>query len=200
MTLYKKLLHIQSHVDRFIQDGKGQNYTYTKGSTVLNKIRPLMNEQKILLKQEVISIDNTREDYTTQAGKVKNEILSKVMMKFTWIDVESGATDENLFGANGMNDWDKGFGSALTYAERYFLLKFFHVPTDEDDVDASVRETLPNPTNHPTKHAKAWLNPGTEEWTKAKTFIDKSTDKEAALKATLQHYNVSKDNQTKLLS
>ena len=64
-----------------------------------------------------------------------NEILSKVMMKFTWIDSETGEKDENLFGANGMNAFDKGVGSALTYAERYFLLKFFHIATDEDDID-----------------------------------------------------------------
>ena len=35
-----------------------------------------------------------------------------------------------------MNNWDKGLGSALTYGERYFLLKFFHIATDKDDVDA----------------------------------------------------------------
>jgi len=61
------------------------------------------------------------------------------MMKFTWIDCETGETDENLFGANGQNDWEKGLGSALTYAERYFLLKYFHIPTDKDDIDNPER-------------------------------------------------------------
>ena len=56
-------------------------------------------------------------------------------MKFTWIDVETGEKDECLWGANGQNDWDKGVGSAMTYAERYFLLKYFHIATDEDDID-----------------------------------------------------------------
>jgi hypothetical protein len=62
------------------------------------------------------------------------------MMRFTWIDCETGEKDENLFGANGQNDWEKGLGSALTYAERYFLLKYFHIPTDEDDIDNSSRK------------------------------------------------------------
>jgi hypothetical protein len=61
-------------------------------------------------------------------------------MRFTWVDVETGEKDENLFAANGQNDWDKGVGSALTYAERYFLLKYFHIPTDEDDIDNSLRD------------------------------------------------------------
>lgn len=61
-------------------------------------------------------------------------------MRFTWIDCETGERDENLFGANGQNDWEKGLGSALTYAERYFLLKFFHLSTDEDDIDNEDRK------------------------------------------------------------
>src|SRR5690606_6435660 len=44
------------------------------------------------------------------------------------------------FGANGQNDWEKGLGSALTYGERYFLLKFFHIATDEDDIDNPDRK------------------------------------------------------------
>ena len=39
-----------------------------------------------------------------------------------------------------MNDWEKGLGSALTYAERYFLLKYFHIATDEDDIDNTGRK------------------------------------------------------------
>ena len=30
---------------------------------------------------------------------------------------------------------EKGVGKALTYAEKYFLLKFFNIPTDEADPD-----------------------------------------------------------------
>jgi hypothetical protein len=63
------------------------------------------------------------------------------MMRFTWIDCETGESDVNEFGANGQNDWEKGLGSALTYAERYFLLKFFHIATDEDDIDNADRKT-----------------------------------------------------------
>lgn len=68
-------------------------------------------------------------------------------MRFTWVDVETGEKDENLFGANGQNDWDKGVGSALTYAERYFLLKYFHIATDEDDIDNPERK--PEETQQP---------------------------------------------------
>jgi hypothetical protein len=144
MSIYKKLHKIQSRINGLGKDKSGLNYRYVTGDKVLGEIKPIMNELGLLLKQEILSIENVRQDYKTGIGtdkeKDKSEINSKVMMRFTWIDIETGEKDENLFGANGQNDWDKGVGSALTYGERYFLLKFFHIATDEDDIDNPDRK------------------------------------------------------------
>ena len=176
LTLYQKLLDIESKVLGLGKDKDGHGYRYVTGSKVLDYVKPLMVEHKILLKQEILSIDNERQDYTLKSGSSKSEILSKVMMRFTWVDCESGEKDENLFGANGQNDWDKGVGSALTYAERYFLLKYFHINTDEDDIDNPDRkqedeQKIIAPTSAtqqpaqpaqqksvPAESAKKWLN------------------------------------------
>jgi len=139
LDLYQKLLKIQQEIIGLGKDSKSFGYQYVSGSKVIEYIKPLMNELGLLLKQEILSIENTRQDYNVKSGP-KSEILSKVMMKFTWIDVNTGDRDENLFGANGQNDWEKGLGSALTYAERYFLLKYFHINTDEDDIDSPTRK------------------------------------------------------------
>jgi len=145
-NLYQKLHYIQTKINGLGKDKASNNYRYVTGDKVLGEIKPLMNELGLILKQEVLSIENERMDYKTGIGtqyeKAKSEILSKVMMRFTWIDVISGQKDENSFGANGQNDWEKGLGSALTYAERYFLLKFFHIATDEDDIDNSERKPI----------------------------------------------------------
>jgi hypothetical protein len=144
LTLYQKLHEIQSQILGLGKDKSSNSYRYVTGSKVLEHIKPLMNKHGLILKQEVLTIDNERQDYlvavNTPNQKTKSEILTKVMMRFTWIDVESGEKDENLFGANGQNDWEKGLGSALTYAERYFLLKYFHIATDEDDIDNPERK------------------------------------------------------------
>lgn len=140
INLYKKLLKIQQNTRGLGKDSSANGYKYVSGSKVLDHIKPLMNDMGVLLIQEVLSLDNERMDYSVSSGKEKSEILTRVSMKFTWIDVESGERLECLFAANGQNGWDKGLGSALTYAERYFLLKFFHVSTDEDDIDNPNRK------------------------------------------------------------
>lgn len=143
-NIYQKLLEIQKHINGLGKDKDVYGYSYVTGSKVLSNIKPLMNDLGLLLKQEVISIENVRHDYSTKKGEA-SEINSKVMMKFTWVDTETGDKDENLFGANGQNAWDKGVGSALTYGERYFLLKFFHIATDEDDIDNPDRKPEEKP-------------------------------------------------------
>jgi hypothetical protein len=155
LNIYQKLHKIQTHVMGLGKDKAATSYRYVTGDKVLEYVKPLMNELGLILKQEIISIDNERQDYYTSleknnetkqwSGKPKSEINSKVMMRFTWVDIETGEKDENLFGANGQNDWDKGVGSALTYGERYFLLKFFHIATDEDDIDNPDRKKEDNP-------------------------------------------------------
>lgn len=135
MNLYQKLVEIQKSVRSLAKDKAANSYQYVSGSKVLDAVRERMDSLGVLLVQQVDSIENTRIDYLVKNGS-KSELLSKVMMTFTWIDAESGEKLAVPFGANGMNNWDKGLGSALTYAERYFLLKFFHIATDEDDVDA----------------------------------------------------------------
>lgn len=140
MNIYQKLLKIQQKIHGLGKDKVTYNYKYVTGDKLLGEIKPMMNELNLILKQEILSIENSRQDYQVKNGS-KSEILSKVMMKFTWIDCETGEKDENLFGANGQNDWEKGLGSALTYGERYFLLKYFHIATDEDDIDNDQRKT-----------------------------------------------------------
>ena len=139
MSLYKKLLEVQKKVIGLGKDKKSFGYDYVTGSKVLEHIKPILNEHGILLKQEVVSVEKERIDYRAKSGE-KSEMLYSVYQKFTWIDTDTGEKDENTFFSSGMNDWEKGLGSALTYAERYFLLKYFHIATDEDDIDNTARK------------------------------------------------------------
>jgi hypothetical protein len=219
-NLYQKLLIIQQKINGLGKDKSTYNYKYVTGDKLLGEVKPIMNELGLILKQEVLSIENIRQDYDLLQKdgtiKHKSEILSKVMMRFTWIDTETGEKDENLFGANGQNDWDKGVGSALTYAERYFILKYFHIATDEDDIDNDQREkapAVPKPQPSQSSHSTPttpstpstelpWLNVMdkdknfTREWSR---LIAKKQAKEPIdIKELRKFYKISKEVEAKI--
>lgn len=114
-------------------------YNYVSGAKLLGVIRPLMDKLGLILTQEVVDIKNEPITYMTRNGE-KTEMFTTAHIRFTWVDTDDGSQVVNDFFANGMNAWDKGLGSALTYAERYYLMKTFHIATDEDDIDALVKD------------------------------------------------------------
>lgn len=143
MSVYKKLHQVQAATRSLAANTEGQTgaakYNYVSGSKLLGVIRPLMDSLGLILTQEVVEINNQPITYSTRNGE-KTEMFTTAHIRFTWVDTEDGSSIVNDFFANGMNAWDKGLGSALTYAERYYLMKTFHIATDEDDVDALVKD------------------------------------------------------------
>ena len=178
MSIYKKLLAIQKELKGLSKDKKSFNYDYVTGNKLLGFIKPIMNEQGLILKQEVTKVETERVQYKTSKGAEKDEVLYKVWQKFTWVDIETGDKDENEFFSSGMNEFEKGLGSALTYAERYFLLKYFHIATDEDDIDNADRKA------HEEKEEKARLE---KEEKEKLALLEKQKADELALKGKLVH-------------
>lgn len=134
MTLYQKLLEVQRSIAGLMKDAQGNAGAYVSGNKVLVPVRAQMDNLGLLLIPEVTEATFTRQDYNTSKGS-KSEMFCALKIKFTWYDTETGETLVCDWASSGLNAWDKGYGSALTYGERYFLLKFFHIPTDRDDVD-----------------------------------------------------------------
>ena len=168
LNLYQKLLEIQRKINGLGKDkdtktsNNPSGYKYVTGDKVLSHIKPLMNEYGLILKTEIVSLVNVRQDYKTKYGE-KAEILTTIELRFTWVDCQTGDKDVNIFFANGQNDWEKGLGSALTYGERYFFLKFFHIATDEDDIDNPDRKTSePVKTKTQEVQPTSYLIPGSK--------------------------------------
>jgi len=66
----------------------------------------------------------------------KKMYMTELNMLFTWIDVESGEKLPLTWYAQGADMSEKGPGKAMTYAEKYFILKQLNIATDKDDPDA----------------------------------------------------------------
>ena len=141
MAIYRKLLEIQSAIKGLTKDKAVFNYDYVTGDKLLSHIRPMMCDKQLLLLPSVFDVKSqvvTYEVYDRNAKSFvnKTEILYVVMLEMKWVDAEDGEVLVEKWSGSGMNAFDKGYGSALTYGERYYLLKTFHIPTDKDDVDA----------------------------------------------------------------
>ena len=156
MSVYKKMHQVQAATRSLAANTEGQTgsarYNYVSGAKLLGVIRPLMDKLGLILTQEVVDIKNEPITYMTRNGE-KTEMFTTAHIRFTWVDTDDGSQVVNDYFANGMNAWDKGLGSALTYAERYYLMKTFHIATDEDDVDALVKDEAIKP--QPSQAVKA---------------------------------------------
>jgi hypothetical protein len=193
-SLSQKLLEIQKKVVGLGKDSQSHGYKYVSGDKALSYIKPLMNDLGLLLVPEVTEWTNDRIDYKTRNGE-KSEILSKLSMTMTWVDTESGEERKCFWGANGQNDFEKGFGSALTYAERYFLLKFFHIATDEDDIDNPHRKPH-EPTTPPKQPAKPTTKAKLSDLSKVKESLKK--DREATIALLNEKYELTQEQRKEL--
>ena len=139
MSLYEKFLKIQKEVDSVLKDGKNTSdkYDFVSGNAVLSIIRPKMNELGLLL---IPSVRGTRIlEGATRSGTAR--FVVEIDYDFTWVDVDTGETLVSQWYANGsdLGSAERAVGKAATYSEKYYLLKFFHIPTDKDDPDNDNR-------------------------------------------------------------
>lgn len=138
LSLPQKLLAIQKAVDGLIKDGKNTSdkYDFASGENVLERFRPLLNQHGLLLIPSVTA--TAVREGATRSGTAR--FLTEMHFDMTWLDTETGETLVVPWYAQGVDlAGEKGVGKAATYGEKYFLLKFFHVPTRKDDPDNDRR-------------------------------------------------------------
>lgn len=140
INLAKKLLYVKENINYLQKDAKGNGYDYNKESSVIASIEPLLQEVGVLITPQIHEVVVSDGSYSTSNGRKKEQQL--YLTKLSYI-VENTDNDEvkivPWFGA-GANDIEKGFGSSLTYANRYFYIKYFNIATDKDDPDFFVQK------------------------------------------------------------
>lgn len=138
LNLYQKIVEVRKVAGSFAKDSKGHNYQYVSGNQVLSKIKDKMNELNLLLIPATKVGEHSEHNYKTFKGKEMVDIIVQGEMTYTWINgdkpEEQLVIDWAYYGQQ--DDISKAFGSALTYSERYFLLKCLGLPTDADDPDS----------------------------------------------------------------
>lgn len=146
LNVYQKINEVKKVVKAFTKDaetsGKGA-YSYTSGSQILALIKEKMEEVGLLFLPVGTEHRNYQTfEYKNSYGDTKTDFLVDGKLIYEWINIDEPSDRQRVeFEYYGQqNDLSKAFGSALTYSERYLLLKSFGAPTDEDDPDRVTEE------------------------------------------------------------
>lgn len=147
LNLVERLAKIREMVEVLRKNKSGFNYKYVTEDEILARVAAGMKKYRVSLIPRVIPGTLSVEPYhyvktkNTKGGEqIKediNEILVHAEMTFTWVNNDDPGDTivvEWAF-AGQQSDASQAFGSALTYANRYFLMKYFQIATPDDDPD-----------------------------------------------------------------
>jgi hypothetical protein len=133
LNIYQKLVEVRKSVPYLQKESQGHQYQYTGSSQVLAAVRAKMDELGLMLICKVLG-HNLIEGKTAKGAK---EFMTELDLEFTWINADK--PEETVvcpWYGQGVDNSEKGVGKSLTYAEKYFILKTFNIPTDKDDPDS----------------------------------------------------------------
>lgn len=138
LTLDEKLMKLKESVSIMQKDADGHGYKYVTEESILLAINNKMIELGVKLtpKFKDGTLYSEVVNYQNAKGQPKTDVLVRSEMQFIWKDIytkEEEIVDWALLGQQA--DASQALGSGLTYANRYFLLKYFNVATSIDDPD-----------------------------------------------------------------
>jgi len=136
MNLNQKLVSIRKQVEYIQKTETGnQGAKYVDPAVLLRLIRTKMDEVGVLLYPSISEPLVVSIDAPTSKNPNNKGFLSTQVVVYTWVDAETGEKLPVSWFATGqhLTDPAMAFGGAMTYSERYFLLKFFQIPTSKDD-------------------------------------------------------------------
>jgi len=136
LNLKQKLVEIRKTIGVLQKTESGnQGAKYVDPGVILLKIREAMDFHNVLLTVEIIDYKNTQVSAPTKTNPNNVDFLCENTMVYTWHDADSDKTIACPWHSVGshMQDPSMAFGGGLTFSERYFMLKFFQIPTTKDD-------------------------------------------------------------------
>lgn len=190
VNLDKKLMELKKLVSIMQKDSEGHGYTYVSEEKILLALNDKMIELnlKLIPKLKSNTLFSEIVNYQNSKGQPKTDVVVRSEMDFVWKDIETGEIEVVDWGLIGQQaDASQAFGSGLTYANRYFLLKYFNVATSNDDPDKirseiEKQEEIKKISAIQTKIKKAYEN-AIKKYQKSDTVYSKlGTTKEGFLK------------------
>lgn len=144
LNIFQKLAKVQRAVDILQKDSSGYGYRYVSEEQLLPMINAEIDKLGLTLYPGIVPDTLVVKPYTYQKKAKKgdgmetvNEFYVQADTTYTWVNNDNPSEVITVPWAlvGDQTDSSQAFGSGLTYSERYFLLKFFHCATTNDDPD-----------------------------------------------------------------
>jgi len=151
--LLAKIQNVSAAIKNIEKDmtvGKG-NYSYKAVSDIIVVLKVKEAEQKngiisIPVKQELIHSEilrTNKKQYNSDEVIESIQYVDVVKLTLRIYEIETGEFIEVESFGRGLDNSDKGFGKASTYARKYALLNAYKIATGEDpDAEMSKKETV----------------------------------------------------------
>lgn len=151
MNIYEKMSAITDELrtvqkNLTVQTGGSNSYKAVSERDILDAVKPLEAKYKVysypahreILESEML--ENTSE----YQGKItkKTTFMSRIQTVYRFINIENPEEFiETTTFAEGIDSQDKGSGKAMTYADKYALMKAYKISTGDDPDQEYSRET-----------------------------------------------------------
>lgn len=205
MNIYEKMLNITNeiaNVNKNLTVGEGKSkYKAVGEADVLKAVKELEFKHKVYsypADREIL--ESTMYTTSNQYGE-KNNIFSRIKTTYRFVNVENpNEYIEIISYAEGIDTQDKGAGKAMTYSDKYALMKAYKIITGEDpDQNPSQEEKVTNKTYTKQKQEKIQDELVSDVQAKGiyKALIKKLQTNEEVVKFLMDNYSI--ENTSKLM-
>ena len=202
LNLHQKLSKISELCDVLVKDAQAFNYKYVREEDVLAKVKAGFKKYGVCLYTQIdpgtlVVTPYTYEKYdkALKGNKTMNEFIVQGQLTNTFVNTED--PNEKLEFPFAMvasqDDPSTAMGSALSYANRVFLLKFFQIPTTLEDPEQYVSKQKAA-EEFEDAAAKAELAAKIKEVVAAGSKLIKSGVSKSEIQTTVAKYNDGNGN------
>lgn len=149
MNVYQRLAEVRKVADFILKkdlrseeaqkenSNKGLGYKAVSSALVLLKVNNAINDNGLMLTVSIEEQKTVLDEYVNSYAKTVRQYRTDIKTVMTWVNVDNPEDKVSFnWSCSAVNTAAaQSVGVCLTYAEKYFILKTFNIPTDELDPD-----------------------------------------------------------------
>ncbi len=173
-NIYQRMLAVEDELRTIgknlkIETGKNSSYRAVSERDIIDAVKPLEKKHGIYsfpMEREIVQTDLLERE--TNYGK-KYDRFMRIKTVYRFVNVENPSEHIDMVTyADGIDAGDKATGKAMTYADKYALMKAYKISTGDDpDQEASHEYTS-------TKTLNEELTKLTSEWSQLRNEMQKA--------------------------